>query len=354
MHSLIRRARERELEAHDTSETCEPGSPGSGLPRDPDEDRLLRISESLSIHALVVGFGESGARIAKLCSQELDPRLVDSAVCNSEPKPIHTPSPCHPRRVSSDENEWLAEARHLMPGGGLHLLLLVADLGDRRACHLAGRFASAMRATIAGGPMVVSLTTAHQSDAADLYLLLASEQFRGILHKSAVTIVLSAAELDDLPTKGRPEILSRVVDELGLTVVESICKMVVCTDVPCRLPDFNDFPPVFRDREVARVGIAEGDIDHVEEMVTEVLGSTPLRYVDLSAVSAALVQITAGSAVTVPLAENLVKLVQDRLPHRAKVLWAMAPDPTLGVADHLRLVVLLGVGETIVRVGERE
>lgn len=103
--------------------------------------------------------------------------------------------------------------------------------------------------------------------------------------------------------------------------------------------DFNDLRTVMSGGGVAMMGLGESEAERrAEEAVEEALNS-PLIDVDVSGATAALVNVTGGTDMTVLEAERVAEMVQERISPNARIIWGAAVDNEL--RHKLRVMVVL-------------
>jgi cell division protein FtsZ len=129
----------------------------------------------------------------------------------------------------------------------------------------------------------------------------------------------------------------KVADEVLMRSIKGITEIV--TKPGLVNLDFNDIRTVMSDGGVAMMGLGESQAeDRAEEAVEEAINS-PLIDVDVSCASAALVNVTGGTDMTVLEAERVAELVQSRISPNARIIWGAAIDNSL---EHkLRVMVVL-------------
>jgi cell division protein FtsZ len=90
---------------------------------------------------------------------------------------------------------------------------------------------------------------------------------------------------------------------------------------------------------VAMIGLGEADDDdRAVTAVTEAINS-PLIELDISQATAALVNVTGGSGMTVKEAEEVAEIIQSKINSNARIIWGAAVDETLD--DTIRVMVVI-------------
>ena len=170
MKSLIQQATARPQERSDLAGRKTRESPPPTPARDPDEEELRRLAAGLKCYVRVVGCGRSGARSADLCSEELDPTLVDPYALTMEGEPLDA-VPLSPQiHVTLDKDGWPANERDILrPFDGTHLLFLTTSLADSSGCKLAefvARSTARMRR-----PLIISVVSTPLPEPSDRRVL---------------------------------------------------------------------------------------------------------------------------------------------------------------------------------------
>ena len=93
--------------------------------------------------------------------------------------------------------------------------------------------------------------------------------------------------------------------------------------------DFADIRSIMSGSGMAMIGMGESDSgDRALESVHEAL-SSPLLDIDISNATAALVNITGSSDLTLHEAEKIVQVVADKLDPEANIIWGTQIDESL-------------------------
>ncbi|MFQ5837662.1 MAG: cell division protein FtsZ [Thermoplasmata archaeon] len=129
----------------------------------------------------------------------------------------------------------------------------------------------------------------------------------------------------------------KVADEVLMRSIKGITEIV--TKPGLVNLDFNDIRTVMSEGGVAMMGLGESQAENRAEEAVEEAISSPLIDVDVSCASAALVNVTGGSDMTVLEAEKVAELVQARISPNARIIWGAAIDN--GLEHKLRVMLVL-------------
>ncbi len=132
----------------------------------------------------------------------------------------------------------------------------------------------------------------------------------------------------------------KVADEVLMRSIKGITEIV--TKPGLVNLDFNDIKTVMKAGGVAMIGLGESDDDdRAVAAVTEAINS-PLIELDISEATAALVNVTGGSDMTVSEAEQVAEVIQSKISPGARIIWGAAIDETLERTVRV-MVVITGV-----------
>jgi cell division protein FtsZ len=132
----------------------------------------------------------------------------------------------------------------------------------------------------------------------------------------------------------------KVADEVLLRSVKGIVELVTTTGVVNL--DFADVETVMGDGGVALIGLGESDSkDRARDSMHDAIRS-PLLDVDLTNVTAALVNVSGGSSMSIEEAESVVSLLHDAIDPSARIVWGTSIDDSLGEVIQT-LIVVTGV-----------
>ncbi len=92
--------------------------------------------------------------------------------------------------------------------------------------------------------------------------------------------------------------------------------------------DFNDLKTVMEGAGVAMIGMGEDDSENRAEKAIEDAINSPLLEVDIRGANAALINVVGGSDMTVSEAEEVAKIVENKIGKDAKIIWGAAVEPT--------------------------
>jgi cell division protein FtsZ len=111
----------------------------------------------------------------------------------------------------------------------------------------------------------------------------------------------------------------KVADEILTNSVKGIAELV--TRAGLVNLDFADIRAVMRDGGVALIGVGESDSENRAEEAVEKAIMNPLLDVDISGASAALINISGGSDLTLSESKKVMEMVHEKLDPEAKVIW---------------------------------
>ena len=150
-------------------------------------------------------------------------------------------------------------------------------------------------------------------------------------------IVIPNDKLIDLVPKLSLNAAFKVADEVLMRAIKGITEIV--TKPGLVNLDFNDIRTVMKAGGVAMIGLGESDDDdRAVAAVTEAINS-PLIELDISQATAALVNVTGGSSMTVKEAEEVAQIIQSKISANARIIWGAAVDETLD--DTMRVMVVI-------------
>ncbi|HIH00509.1 TPA: cell division protein FtsZ [Thermoplasmata archaeon] len=150
-------------------------------------------------------------------------------------------------------------------------------------------------------------------------------------------IVIPNDKLIELVPKLSLNAAFKVADEVLMRAIKGITEIV--TKPGLVNLDFNDIKTVMKSGGVAMIGLGESDDDErAVTAVTEAINS-PLIELDISEATAALVNVTGGSDMTVKEAEEVAEIIQSKINPNARIIWGAAVDETLD--DTMRVMVVI-------------
>jgi cell division protein FtsZ len=150
-------------------------------------------------------------------------------------------------------------------------------------------------------------------------------------------IVIPNDKLIELVPKLSLNAAFKVADEVLMRAIKGITEIV--TKPGLVNLDFNDIKTVMKAGGVAMIGLGEADDDdRAVTAVTEAINS-PLIELDISQATAALVNVTGGSGMTVKEAEEVAEIIQSKINSNARIIWGAAVDETLD--DTIRVMVVI-------------
>ncbi len=111
----------------------------------------------------------------------------------------------------------------------------------------------------------------------------------------------------------------KVADEILTNSVKGIAELV--TRAGLVNLDFADIRAIMRDGGVALIGVGESDSENRANEAVEKAIMNPLLDVDISGATAALINISGGSDLTLSESKRVMEMVQEKLDPEAKVIW---------------------------------
>jgi cell division protein FtsZ len=132
----------------------------------------------------------------------------------------------------------------------------------------------------------------------------------------------------------------KVADEVLMRSIKGITEVV--TKPGLVNLDFNDIKTVMKSGGVAMIGLGESDDDDAAMVATNEAINSPLIEIDISEATAALVNVTGGSDMTVTDAEQVAEIIQSKINPGARIIWGAAVDETLENTMRV-MVVITGV-----------
>lgn len=132
----------------------------------------------------------------------------------------------------------------------------------------------------------------------------------------------------------------KVADEVLMRSIKGITEVV--TKPGLVNLDFNDIKTVMKSGGVAMIGLGESDDDDAALVATNEAVNSPLIEIDISEATAALVNVTGGSDMTVTEAEQVAEIIQSKINPGARIIWGAAVDETLDKTIRV-MVVITGV-----------
>ncbi|HDP96121.1 MAG TPA: cell division protein FtsZ [Euryarchaeota archaeon] len=129
----------------------------------------------------------------------------------------------------------------------------------------------------------------------------------------------------------------KVADEVLVRAIKGITEIV--TKPGLVNLDFNDIKTVMKSGGVAMIGMGESDDDdRASAAINEAINS-PLIDLDISKATAALVNVTGGSDMTITEAEQAAEIIQNKINPNARIIWGASVDETI---DHtIRVMVVI-------------
>lgn len=132
----------------------------------------------------------------------------------------------------------------------------------------------------------------------------------------------------------------KVADEVLMRSIKGITEVV--TKPGLVNLDFNDIKTIMKSGGVAMIGLGESDDDDAAVVAVNEAINSPLIDMDISEASAALVNVTGGSDMTVTQAEQVAEIIQSKVNPGARIIWGAAVDESLENTIRV-MVVITGV-----------
>ncbi len=132
----------------------------------------------------------------------------------------------------------------------------------------------------------------------------------------------------------------KVADEVLMRSIKGITEVV--TKPGLVNLDFNDIKTIMKSGGVAMIGLGEADDDDAAVTAVNEAINSPLIEMDISEASAALVNVTGGSDMTVTEAEQVAEIIQSKISPGARIIWGAAIDESLENTIRV-MVVITGV-----------
>ena len=132
----------------------------------------------------------------------------------------------------------------------------------------------------------------------------------------------------------------KVADEVLMRSIKGITEVV--TKPGLVNLDFNDIKTIMKSGGVAMIGLGEADDDDAAITAVNEAINSPLIEMDISDASAALVNVTGGSDMTVTEAEQVAEIIQSKISPGARIIWGAAIDESLENTIRV-MVVITGV-----------
>jgi len=132
----------------------------------------------------------------------------------------------------------------------------------------------------------------------------------------------------------------KVADEVLMRSIKGITEVV--TKPGLVNLDFNDIKTIMKSGGVAMIGLGESDDDDAAVVAVNEAINSPLIEMDISEASAALVNVTGGSDMTVTQAEQVAEIIQSKISPGARIIWGAAIDESLENTIRV-MVVITGV-----------
>ena len=132
----------------------------------------------------------------------------------------------------------------------------------------------------------------------------------------------------------------KVADEVLMRSIKGITEVVTRPGLVNL--DFNDIKTIMKSGGVAMIGLGESDDDDAAVVAVNEAINSPLIEMDISEASAALVNVTGGSDMTVTQAEQVAEIIQSKINPGARIIWGAAIDESLENTIRV-MVVITGV-----------
>jgi len=132
----------------------------------------------------------------------------------------------------------------------------------------------------------------------------------------------------------------KVADEVLMRSIKGITEVV--TKPGLVNLDFNDIKTIMKSGGVAMIGLGESDDDDAAIAAVNEAINSPLIEMDISAATAALVNVTGGPSMTVTQAQQVAEVIQSKISSGARIIWGAAIDETLDKTIRV-MVVITGV-----------
>jgi len=153
-------------------------------------------------------------------------------------------------------------------------------------------------------------------------------------------IVIPNDKLLELVPKLSINAAFKVADEVLVRAIKGITEIV--TKPGLVNLDFNDIKTVLKAGGVAMIGLGEADEDDRAIAAVEEAINSPLIDIDISEATAALVNVTGGSDMTISEAEQAAEMIQQRISPNARIIWGATVDETIERTVRV-MVVITGV-----------
>jgi len=153
-------------------------------------------------------------------------------------------------------------------------------------------------------------------------------------------IVIPNDKLLELVPKLSINAAFKVADEVLVRAIKGITEIV--TKPGLVNLDFNDIKTVMKAGGVAMIGLGEADEDDRAIAAVEEAINSPLIDLDISEATAALVNVTGGSDMTISEAEQAAEMIQQRISPNARIIWGATVDETIERTIRV-MVVITGV-----------
>jgi cell division protein FtsZ len=153
-------------------------------------------------------------------------------------------------------------------------------------------------------------------------------------------IVIPNDRLLDIVPKLSVNAAFKVADEVLMRSIKGITEVV--TKPGLVNLDFNDIKTIMKSGGVAMIGLGESDEDDAAIAAVNEAVNSPLIEMDISAATAALVNVTGGPSMTVTEAQQVAEVIQSKISSGARIIWGAAVDETLDKTIRV-MVVITGV-----------
>ena len=153
-------------------------------------------------------------------------------------------------------------------------------------------------------------------------------------------IVIPNDKLIELVPKLSLNAAFKVADEVLMRSIKGITEIV--TKPGLVNLDFNDIKTIMKSGGVAMIGLGESDDDDAAVAAVNEAINSPLIEMDISAATAALVNVTGGPSMTVTQAQQVAEVIQSKISSGARIIWGAAIDETLDKTIRV-MVVITGV-----------
>ncbi|MDH4123167.1 MAG: cell division protein FtsZ [Thermoplasmata archaeon] len=324
---------------------------GAGSPYNPEDDELQKILQGLRTNIKIIGCGGGGCNTIN--------RLSETGVIGADLIATNTDAQ---HLLIIKANRKILLGRRVTRGLGAGAIPQIGEEAAREAedelkqalegadiafitCGLGGGTGTGAAPFIAqlakeAGVLTVAICT-YPFKAEGLIRMENAEWGLERLRNIADTvIVVPNDKLLELVPKLALNSAFKVADEVLVRAIKGITEVV--TKPGLVNLDFNDIKTVMKAGGVAMIGLGESDDDdRAIEAVTQAINS-PLIDVDIAQASAALVNVTGGSDMTISEAQEVAEIIQEKISSNARIIWGATVDETLEKTIRV-MVVITGV-----------